>query len=148
MGRKKEKRPVGFSVNNKTEPDLANWLDGQGNITQSLKFLIRLAIKKFGNQDLVTLGLLHSTLTIGDTKDDKSKSDQSTSHKDDNADLKTENDQDSTSQIKNKKKTTRSDEISDTDKQPVSTEKKQIKNSKSDNSSSTAKKDPFKSLGV
>ena len=74
MGRKKEKRLVGFTFSSKTEPDLADWLDKQDNKTKSIKFLIRLAIAKYGYQDLVSLGLLHTTLALGEKTNEKATS--------------------------------------------------------------------------
>lgn len=144
MGRKKEKRLVGFTFSSKTEPDLADWLDKQDNKTKSIKFLIRLAIAKYGYQDLVSLGLLHTTLALGEQSNEKTTSA-----------IKIENnDSESTSNpVKAEKKSTVSNTKHTTETNStntsLNTERKPIENSVSDiTSDKDDKKDPFNQFGV
>ncbi|MCT7869577.1 MAG: hypothetical protein N4Q18_00765, partial [Lactobacillus crispatus] len=111
MGRRKENQVVGFSVNRKTEPDLAKWLDNQDNKTKSMKFLIRLAIKSYKNEDLVKLGLLHSTLTIGSKTATTSKS-ETFATSDKNNDVNTKDQETGSDEVESSQKPTQS-KISD-----------------------------------
>ncbi|MCT7696812.1 hypothetical protein [Lactobacillus crispatus] len=149
MGRRKENQVVGFSVNRKTEPDLAKWLDNQDNKTKSMKFLIRLAIKSYKNEDLVKLGLLHSTLTIGSKTATTSKS-ETFATSDKNNDVNTKDQETGSDEVESSQKPTQS-KISDDveDKVEQDSVSKQNKDSETDTSSNNnAKNDPFRNLGV